>query len=168
VSDISHNGAEAQGMNPTEFRETLERLRSAMDSGDLEAGVALARLHWDMRDLEQADALVWEIDSRVGPDDLKTHWALYNAFALGLGGGGDGTRRRERTFHHLRIAAELWNRPELLLTVAIHYRDGLNDVPQDLEEAQRWLAKAAAAGSQKAQDAYDRLKKSNKPRRANR
>src|SRR4051812_1140912 len=155
-------------MTPPELHEALQRLRSAMDHGDLEAGVALARLYWDKRDLDKADALVWEVDSKVQPDDLKTHWALYNAFALGLGGGGNGIRRRERTFHHLRIAAELWNRPELLLTVAIHYRDGLNDVPQNLEEAERWLLKAVAAGSQKAQAAYDRLKKPKKTQRANR
>ena len=75
--------------------------------------------------------------------DVESQFALHLAYLSGVG-QLPYLEQRRRAFDHLLLAAQESLDPRLLLSVAHHYRDGLNCVEQDLEQAETWFARAAA------------------------
>lgn len=120
-------------------------LKAWIEKGNTEALVALANLKWTALAFDEANDLLDAAEQQVSVDDAEAHWALHLAYQLGRGRQSFDERAR-LAFEHLKIAAMLTKRPDDLLSVAAHYRDGLNTVPRDSREARRWLQLAAATG----------------------
>jgi len=142
-------------------------LRDAASAGHLEALVRLAMMLWPKEE-RRAEALIQEVESRVEEDDSDTHFALYQAYALGLTGepdreSHDGNaldaylRQKGRAFRHLKVAAELDAHPRLLYSVGLHYWQGLNGVERNDEEAERWLCRASRSGESDIVKSYKKF-----------
>jgi TPR repeat protein len=128
-------------------------LREAASEGRPEALVRLAMMIWPEQE-SVADELVANAAAEVGEDDADTHFALHQAYSLGIEGITRGAERPEnamarfqlragKAFHHLKVAAELDAQPRLRFSVGLHYWHGLNGVEKDDEEAEYWLSQAA-------------------------
>src|SRR5437867_2113690 len=97
-------------------------LRSAAEDGHLEALVRLAMMLWP-REESRANELIEQVESSVLEEDSDTHFALYQAYTLGLTGRPSEQQpvsaldsylvQMGRAFHHLKAAAELDAHPRL-------------------------------------------------------
>lgn len=125
--------------------EAVALLESVADGGCVAATVELARLKWRKGQFDEAAALIKSAEAAVQDDDLEAHWDLHLGYAIGIG-PEDRSERLKLSFEHLCRAAQIGQRPRDLLAVALHFRDGLNEVPQNHEAAKRWLNLAAATG----------------------
>ena len=153
-----------------EIDKAIDLLAGASEFGDIEALVALAKVYWMKRRFDAATTCINRAEEKVKADDFETHWQLHLAYSLGVGEIGRFERQR-RAFLHLCVAADLDQHPALLMSVGGHYRDGLNGVQKDLDEAEVWLSKAAATGDKDAISVFKSFlkklkRKENKPDRS--
>jgi TPR repeat protein len=128
-------------------------LREAASEGYPEALVRLAMMIWPEQE-SVADELVANAEAQVRDEDFDTHFALHQAYSLGIQGMAPGAKRPEsamaryqlragKAFRHLKVAAELDAHPRLRFSVGVHYWHGLNGVEKDDAEAEYWLSQAA-------------------------
>jgi hypothetical protein len=94
----------------------------------------------------ECDQLLQQVEKTVHLEDWETHWSLHLAYEFGASTLGRVERKR-RAFEHLLLAAEWSDDARLKLSVADHYRDGLNHVAIDWNEAGRWYEIAASTGN---------------------
>jgi TPR repeat protein len=132
-------------------------LRSIAEVGnDLEARLSLAKALWKMNRYAEAHTEIELVERGVSPSDGELSWKLHLAYALGVG-EYESQERSKRAFHHLCQSAALMSYPRPRLSVAVHFRDGLNGVDKDLAEAERWFQMAAATGDLGANEMLDRF-----------
>ena len=132
----------------------VDLLRSIAErDNDLEARLSLAKVLWNMKRYTEAHSEIEQVERGASPSDSELSWQLYLAYSLGVGEYGT-LERWERAFHHLSQAAELMPYPRPKLAVAVHFRDGLNGVEQNLAEAERWFQKAADTGDPGAAEMF--------------
>lgn len=129
--------------------EAVTLLQAVAAGGCVGATVELARLKWRRGHFDEAAALMKSAEAAVQGDDIEGHWDLHLAYAIGLG-PEDRSERLKLSFDHLRHAAQIGQRPRDLLAVALHFRDGLNEVPPSQDEAKKWVELAAATGDSEA------------------
>lgn len=139
--------------------QAVELLQSVASDGCVSALVELARLHWRAGKFDDAAELIRSADRAVPDDDLEGHWDLHLAYSLGLG-PDDRSERLKQSFDHLCRAARIGHRPQDLIAVALHFRDGLNEVPQDRNQAASWLELASATGDAEAARMLKALRRS--------
>ncbi len=133
-------------------------LLGAAADGHLGALVYLAQMKWMHDRYEEAQSHLAEAERRVPEEDFDTHFALYQAYELGV--GDFRTLERFRlTREHLVAAATHHDNPEVKVMVAQRYEYGIQETPRDLAEAERWYALSAASGVPAAVDEYMRFKR---------
>lgn len=124
-------------------------LESVSAHGGAIAHLMLARTLWRMNQYDEAARVLDLCEQEVKEDDAAGHMGLHVAYSIGIG-PGDRSERLKRAFVHLKQVAIINGRPEDVIAVAVHYRDGLNEVDRDLSEARRWLVLAADQGNSEA------------------
>jgi TPR repeat protein len=134
-------------------------LRPHAHAGDISAMVQLALgLRWlDPSSKEVAD-LLDKAEKNITEYDLRGHLDLHMAYSVGVW-PENYEHRAQLAFKHLVKLAELRQAPEDLLSVGLHYRDGLNCVEKNLALALVWLSKADDAGSPVAALALRKLQR---------
>ena len=138
----------------------------AAQDGSLEPLVRWAMSVWPERE-RLADATVQLIASQAPHDDWELQFALYQAYELGISAGFDLSGRLTQRFHHMRLAATACGHPRQLWTVACHYWHGLNEVPPDEVEAERWFAMSAKSGDPEVLRSYAQFKRRVQPAQRN-
>jgi hypothetical protein len=136
-------------------------LREAERDGDLRPLVELATLKWKRNEYPEADEYIREVARRVAPNDCGTHADLHWAYTLGVG-EFDGYERQRLAFQHALIAAALDEHPYFKLSVAVHYRDGLNGVCEDWNAAECWFSLAAKSGDVDAISMFEKFARKRK------
>ena len=133
-------------------------LIAAGKRGSLEAAATLARYLWQEPSTERSIAILEEVERRVRPNDWKTHFAVHLAYAIGV--PSDVNQHMEfqrRAFVHLRAAAKASSDARMYYSVGLHYWQGLNMVPKDIERARTWLEAAASSGDTEIVRTYNKF-----------
>ncbi len=127
--------------------EALVLIRQAIAEGDMSARVMLATMG-DKAGLSRAevDALIFDVETTMDPEDVETHLQLRGAYDIGLGDLPYDEKARRRFSHHLK-AAEHGAGPVHTLALARIYVVGALEVAPDLKEAVRWYKRAIKQGS---------------------
>lgn len=151
--------------------EALVLIRQAIAEGDMSARVMLARMG-DEAGLSRAevDALIFDVEATMDPEDVETHLQLRGAYDVGLGDLPYDEKARRRFCHHVK-AVEHGAGPVHTLALARIYVIGALEVAPDLKAATRWYKRAIEQGSAEAAHELQRLyrhieRMEKKPRKA--
>lgn len=133
-------------------------LVAAGKQGSLEAAATLARYLWAGPNTGSSVAILEEVERRVRPNDWKTHFAIHLAYAIGVPSDVEQhTEFQRRAFEHLKAAAKASSDARMYYSVGLHYWQGLNMVPKDVERARAWLEVATSSGDPEIVQSYRRF-----------
>jgi len=130
--------------------EAIEVTRKAAKAGSLGARVRLARFGEEAGlSREAAESLIEAAVREVRDDDETTHWNLYSASELLLG-GCDPEEKYRRIQRHLEKYAQASGDARAVLAVARRYANGTPVAAPDALAAAEWYYCAVALGAKDA------------------
>jgi TPR repeat protein len=140
--------------------EAYKVLALAAESGDSSAYVELAKArHLEGAESAELNKLLALAEENLTPDDVDGHLSLHLAYLTDLGGPDDLNERKRLAFEHLLQVATVGRGVRDMLSVAGHYRYGLNEVAKDHDQAKYWYSIAASTGDIEAVREYAKYKK---------